>query len=430
MPSQTDPVTAWARSGAMWLTGRAGGPPLAIGAPVAAHVESMGAAFERASVQWGSPVELDWAALLGERAAIAGHTRNGRTSPGGSCRLLPANDGWIAVNLARPSDLELIPAWLGVEADSTDPVAAVATVTESLPAVACVERGQLLGIPVAIVPASGTAFTDDQASARHQCFPPSPALIRRIAPPAHQRSKAELVVIDFSSLWAGPLCAHLLGLAGARVIKVESIARPDGARQGPPAFYDLLHAGHESVALDFGNRADLDSLQGLVAAADVVIEASRPRAFAGLGLDPVAIVSDNPHITWVTITGYGRTGPWSNRSAFGDDAACAAGLVAYDGNEPLFCGDAIADPISGLAAAVAALECVLHGGGALVDVALREAAGHTMGSLDGTATPAPSMVTEPAAADVLAPRARAATGPARPLGADTDSLLREFGVRR
>src|SRR5215468_8555260 len=106
MRSATDPVTAWARSGAMCLTGRAGGPPLAIGAPVTAHVEAMGAAFERASAQRGSPVELDWGALLGERAAIAGHTRSGRTSPGGSCHLLQASDGWIAVNLARPSDLE------------------------------------------------------------------------------------------------------------------------------------------------------------------------------------------------------------------------------------------------------------------------------------------------------------------------------------
>jgi hypothetical protein len=46
-----------------------------------------------------------------------------------------------------------------------------------------------------------------------------------------------------SSLWAGPLCTNLLGLGGARVIKVESTTRPDGARSGPPAFFELLHHG-------------------------------------------------------------------------------------------------------------------------------------------------------------------------------------------
>ena len=58
------------------------------------------------------------------------------------------------------------------------------------------------------------------------------------------------LVVDLSSLWAGPLCAQLLGQAGARVVKVESTTRPDGARQGPAGFYDLLHAGQRSVALD------------------------------------------------------------------------------------------------------------------------------------------------------------------------------------
>jgi crotonobetainyl-CoA:carnitine CoA-transferase CaiB-like acyl-CoA transferase len=426
MRAATEPVMAWARSGAMWLTGRPEGPALAIDAPVAARVEALGAAFERSSTAAGSPVELDWAALLGERAAIAGHTRSGTTSPGGSCHLLRAADGWIAVNLARPSDAELLPAWLGVEVDETDPRTSVAAVTESLPAAACVERGQLLGIPVALVPPYGSAFADDQAAARQQPFPPSPALIRRIAPPGPRRHRAAPVVVDFSSLWAGPLCAHLLGLAGARVIKVESISRPDGARSGPAAFYDLLHAGHESVALEFADRHDVEALLGLVTAADMVIEASRPRAFAALGLDPVAIVSAHPHITWVTITGYGRTGPWSNRTAFGDDAACAAGLVAVDEEGPVFCGDAIADPIGGIAAAVAALDGMLDGGGTLIDVALREAAGHAMAPIDGPT----AMVTELEPDDVRPPRARPPAGTAPPLGADTDSVLREIGVRR
>src|SRR4051794_38578197 len=111
MPAAADPLAAWARSGAMWLTGEASGPPLAANAPVATAVEALGREIEAGSEKLGQLVALDWPALLGERAAVAGYTRNGRTSAGGSCRLVPTADGWVAVNLARPSDIELVPAW-------------------------------------------------------------------------------------------------------------------------------------------------------------------------------------------------------------------------------------------------------------------------------------------------------------------------------
>ena len=87
-------------------------------------------------------------------------------------------------------------------------------------------------------------------------------------------------------MWAGPLCARLLGLAGAEVIKVESPARPDGARSGNGEFFDWLHAGHRSLSADFGTREGRTALRALLEAADVVIEASRPRALAALGLAP------------------------------------------------------------------------------------------------------------------------------------------------
>ena len=104
--------------------------------------------------------------------------------------------------------------------------------------------------------------------------------------PAHPGPRvAGALVVDLSSLWAGPLCAQLLTAAGARTVKVESTSRPDGARRGPAPFYDLLHAGQDSVALDFRDHRDVDRLRTLLAAADIVIEASRPRALAQLGID-------------------------------------------------------------------------------------------------------------------------------------------------
>jgi crotonobetainyl-CoA:carnitine CoA-transferase CaiB-like acyl-CoA transferase len=256
------------------------------------------------------------------------------------------------------------------------------------------------------------------------------------------------LVVDLSTLWAGPLCAHLLGLAGARVVKVESHARPDGARRGPAAFYDLLNAGKDSVALDLRTADGRETLRRLIARADVVVESARPRALVQLGIDVGEIVARIPGLTWVSITGYGRAEPGGSWVAFGDDAAAAAGLAVATGASaarsgspsaatPLFCGDAIADPLTGLIAAVAAQEAWRAGGGTLLDVALRDVVAHVLGSQSpcGVATVRPcdapdgwEVVAGRERQRVLPPRARTPTGRARPLGADTERVLRSLDL--
>jgi crotonobetainyl-CoA:carnitine CoA-transferase CaiB-like acyl-CoA transferase len=243
--------------------------------------------------------------------------------------------------------------------------------------------------------------------------------------------------VDLSSLWAGPLCAHLLGLAGARVVKVESPARPDGARAGKAEFFALLNAGKASVALDLASRGGGDRLRRLLARADVVVESARPRALRQLGIEAEAEVGARPGLVWVGITGYGRSGSGANWVAYGDDAAVAAGLAAATGEPegtPLFCGDAIADPLAGIHAAAAALAALRAGDAVLLDVPLcdvtaaaarsAEAARDArVRSVDGGF----EVVAGGLAAPVLPPRARKARGVARPLGADTASVLRELG---
>ena len=98
------------------------------------------------------------------------------------------------------------------------------------------------------------------------------------------RSPSGLLVADLSSMWAGPLCGQLLAQAGATVVKVESAARPDGTRAGPPAFFDWMNGGKLSYVADFDQPS---GLRRLLAAADIVIESSRPAALArrGLGAD-------------------------------------------------------------------------------------------------------------------------------------------------
>lgn len=416
------PALAWAASGSMALTGPADGPPaLAPGHVVAC---ARGAMLALATLADDARARrdlaaLDGGALLAERAAILGLARRGTVTAGGHGRLVRARDGWIAVNLPRPDDLATVPAWLErpIVADPWD------AITDEAPArsvTSLVTRGRLLGLAVAPVAASPAVSPPwCRVDARGRAVTPARAPF----------------VLDLSALWAGPLAGSLLRLAGARVVKVESVRRPDGARRGPAAFFDLLHAGKSSVALDFATTAGRAALHRLIARADVVIESARPRAAHQLGIDPAALVRARPGLTWISITAYGRRGRAGNWIGFGDDAAAAAGLSAATGRlagstSPLFCGDAIADPLTGLHAAVAALAVHRRGGGALVALALRDVAAHAVafGPPAAPATIRPSndgweVVAEAAVAPVAAPRARPRRERARPFGADTDHII-------
>ena len=352
-----DEIGAWARSGAMWLTGEPDGPPLV--APGIPATAARGAALvvELLSACRGRRVRVDGPALLGERAALTGLCRAGAVSAGSACRLLSTRDSYIAVNLPRPADLELVPAWLETGADSWT---AIAAVCRDRSAADLVERAALVGLAITAPPGPDPE-PDAQLHARGQAGWPRPWLIAGGDPTSPPETP---LVVDLSALWAGPLCGNLLQLAGCRVVKVEAKDRPDGARFGVPAFFSLLNGAKES--------ADLGTLRELLDGADVVIEASRPRALEQLGIDP----ADYPGTVWVSVTGYGRSGPWRNRPSYGDDAAVAGGLVA---GGPVFVADAIADPLGGLHAAVAALGGLVGRRAALVDMALREVAGCAAG---------------------------------------------------
>jgi crotonobetainyl-CoA:carnitine CoA-transferase CaiB-like acyl-CoA transferase len=230
------------------------------------------------------------------------------------------------------------------------------------------------------------------------------------------------LVVDLSALWAGPLCARLLGGAGARVVKVESVARPDGARRGPAAFYDRLHAGHRSVALDLGGPDGRAALRRLVAAADVVIEASRPRALAQFGVDAEEAVRVGGVRAWVSITGYGRA---HDGVAFGDDAAVAGGLVAWGADgRPRFVADAVADPLAGLAAAGAARAALRAGGGWLLNVSMAHVAAEAAAACGPPGTPWPPG----APGEATPPPTPPPAPPAASLGADTAAVLAELAA--
>lgn len=285
-------------------------------------------------------------------------TARRRTSANGASRMLECADGWIALSLGRADDIDLLPAWLAL-AGADDRSAAVgphpdpdqlARVVSKLGGADLVRAATLVGLPVGLL--------DERAA-----DPTGGVTVTPFGPAARTAgSDRPLQVLDLSALWAGPLCASLLGAAGAEVVKVETPDRPDTLRIGRPELYAQLNADKQL------RQVEVTELHALVATADVVVESARPRGLEQLGIVAADLLArpDGPQV-WVSITGHGRA---SNRVAFGDDAAVAGGLVARTADGPEFLGDALADPLSGLAAAAAALEVLASGRRALVDVAM------------------------------------------------------------
>lgn len=367
------PALEWALSGAMALTGDPAGAPRFARGPLASAARGAGRALA-ALVPGRGFEDLDGPALLAERAALFGFTRQGSASCGGSARLLPTRRGWLALNLPRDDDWALLPAWLESalpDIEQTRDWSAVGRALAERDREPLVARGREMGLAVAPAPrrSMGTSARP-QAPFRlaHASFGvPSAA-------PTHARSRPR--VLDLSTLWAGPLAGSLLAQAGCEVLKVESPRRPDGARLGEQRFFSLLNGNKHGCALDLTDRSDRDLFARLLESTDIVLESARPRALAQLGFDARAWVESRPGRIWASITGYGREHEWI---AFGDDAAAAAGLAFdpdsdSDRSRPRFCADAIADPLTGLIAAVAMLGLHARGRGGLLSLALAEVA--------------------------------------------------------
>ena len=294
-------------------------------------------------------VDVSAAELIGGRAVLQGIGPDGRISAGGATRLMSCRDGWCALTLSRADDVDAVPALLGRDR-VTDAWAAVEKWTAGSDVADVTERARLLGLPVA-----GLAET-----------PPASPRVYPFGAATTTRAPADLLVADLSAMWAGPLCGHLLARAGATVVKVESVARPDGARGGPKAFFDWINAGKLSYAVDFDEPT---GLRALLEVADVVIESSRPAALTRRGLGPTSVAPRDGRV-WVRITGHGTDGERADWVAFGDDAAVSGGLVGGSPDDPAFTGDAIADPLTGLEAALAVAQSLRSGGGELVEMSM------------------------------------------------------------
>ena len=341
-------------------------------------------------------VALDAAELLTGRAALLGLSPPGRISAGGATRLMRSAHGWCALTLSRQVDVDAVPALLESEAAGDDPWPAAEQWVADNTSADVTARARLLGLPAASLGETRAA----------------PPRITTLGTATTAREPSGLLVADLSSMWAGPLCGQLLAQAGAIVVKVETRARPDGTRAGSSTFFDWMNSGKLSYAVDLDEPA---GLRRLLEAADVVIESSRPASLAHRGLGPTDVARRDGRV-WVRITGHGADGERANWVAFGDDAAVSGGLVGGTEDEPEFCGDAIADPLTGLHAALLVAESLSHGGGELLALSMAAVAA-TYATDDRTtetrcaATPAPSV-------------------PAPELGADNAAVERLLAERR
>lgn len=196
-------------------------------------------------------------------------------------------------------------------------------------------------------------------------------------------------VLDISQVMAGPFCCMLLADMGADVIKIEPPGTGDSTRHSmgfrlkgsdSPGFL-ALNRNKRSITLDLKSPADREVLYALVKTADVLVENARPGVAGRLGMDYPTLKAINPRLIYASISGFGQTGPWSQRPGFDLIAQAVSGILSSNGfpdMEPAKNSIAVADLGAGLFSAYAILSAVIgrqsSGEGQHIDASLFEAA--------------------------------------------------------
>jgi crotonobetainyl-CoA:carnitine CoA-transferase CaiB-like acyl-CoA transferase len=200
-----------------------------------------------------------------------------------------------------------------------------------------------------------------------------------------------LTVLDFSHALAGPYCSMLMAAYGARVIKIEGPEGDIGRTWGPPfhgadaSYFVGLNNGKESVVLDLKTDEGLAACRQLATQADIVLENFRPGTMNRLGLDYASLSAANPRLIYVSISGYGQTGPRRMEPAMDLIIQSASGLMSITGTlagETVKTGHSIADITAGMFALIGALMALearhRTGRGQFVDVSMMDTVMSTM----------------------------------------------------
>jgi crotonobetainyl-CoA:carnitine CoA-transferase CaiB-like acyl-CoA transferase len=194
-------------------------------------------------------------------------------------------------------------------------------------------------------------------------------------------------VLDLSRFIAGPHCTMLLGDMGADVIKIEKKGAGDDSRHFPPfqngeSLYSMaLNRNKRSITLNFRDKRAQDLLRAMVKTADVLVENFRPGTMESMGCGWDDLREINPRLIMTRLSGFGQTGPYSQRPGFDGIAQAMSGLMELTGHPdgpPMLAGTFYIDYMSGMYATTATL-AALHareatGKGQMVDVALLDSA--------------------------------------------------------
>jgi crotonobetainyl-CoA:carnitine CoA-transferase CaiB-like acyl-CoA transferase len=196
---------------------------------------------------------------------------------------------------------------------------------------------------------------------------------------------AGIRVLDVSTVYAAPITAMLLGDFGADVIKVEhpngDPARTHGwNREGHGLWWKVISRNKRTVTLNLGKPEGQDILRRLVADADVLVENFRPGVMEKWGLGPDVLLEVNPRLVMLRVTGFGQTGPYAQRRAFGTLMEAMSGFAHQTGQEdgpPTLPPFGLADGVAGISGALAAMIALYArdargGTGQVIDLSLLE----------------------------------------------------------
>jgi CoA:oxalate CoA-transferase len=194
-----------------------------------------------------------------------------------------------------------------------------------------------------------------------------------------------LRVIDLSRVLSGPYCTALLADLGAEVIKIESPGGDDARHFGPylhgsSVYFSMINRNKKSLVLNLRDPRAQSIVAELAAKADVVVENFRPGVAARLRVDQATLRADNPRLVYLSISGFGQTGPVTGLPAYDLIIQAMSGLMSVTGDadgQPTAVGESVADLWTGLFgswAVLAALNARTRTGrGEYIDLAMFDA---------------------------------------------------------
>ncbi|PGH06558.1 hypothetical protein AJ79_06497 [Helicocarpus griseus UAMH5409] len=219
---------------------------------------------------------------------------------------------------------------------------------------------------------------------------------------------AGIRVLDMTRVLAGPYCTQILGDLGAEIIKVEHPTRGDDTRAwGPPfakykegtkegpgesAYYLAVNRNKKSLGLSFAHESGIEILHKLVKECDVLVENYIPGALKKYKMDYETLKAINPKLIYASITGYGQTGPYSQRAGYDVMVEAEMGLMHITGSRdgpPVKVGVAVTDLTTGLYTSNAIMAALLGrartGKGQWIDSALSDCQVATLSNLASSA---------------------------------------------